>query len=177
MKQVALYARVSTLDKGQNPEMQLSELRTFANARGWNIVKEYVDHGISGAKEQRPALDELWRDAKARRFDIVAVWKLDRFGRSTKHLINSLSEFDALGVAFVSLRDGFDLTTPGGRAMFGMVAVMSNFERDLIRERVSAGIAYARAQGRTWKRGLSKKKKLSRTTLWRRARAAAASQG
>jgi DNA invertase Pin-like site-specific DNA recombinase len=172
MKRIALYARVSTLDKGQNPEMQLAELRAFVNARGWTITKEYVDHGVSGAKEQRPALDALWRDAKARLFDCVCVWKLDRFGRSSKHLINSLSEFQELGISFVSLRDGFDLTTPGGRAMFGMVAVMAEFERDLIRERVIAGIAQAKAEGRSWKRGLSKKRNLSRTTLWRRARAA-----
>lgn len=175
MKRVALYARTSTLDKGQDPELQLTELRTFASDRAWPVIKEFVDRGVSGAKEKRPALDKLWIDAKARRFDTVLVWKLDRFGRSLKQLVNALAEFDALGVAFVSLRDGFDLTTPAGRAMFGMVAVMADFERDLIRERVRAGIAHAKASGKTWKRGPNRKPsngkpKFSRTTLWRRGR-------
>jgi putative DNA-invertase from lambdoid prophage Rac len=173
MKRAVLYARVSTTDKGQNPEMQLAEMRQFATSRGWEIIGEHVDR-CSGAKDRRPALDALWRDAKVRRFDVLLVWKLDRFGRSLKQLVNALAEIEALGIALVSLRDGFDLTTPGGRAMYGMVAVMAQFERDLIRERVIAGIAQAKVEGRTWKRGRSKKpaKLLSRTTLWRRSREA-----
>src|SRR5690348_6331352 len=122
--QVALYARVSTRDKGQNPELQLSELREYAARRRWAIVGEYIDKGYSGAKESRPALDQMMKDAKRRKFDAIVVWKLDRFGRSLKHLVTALAELNAVGVLFVSLTDGFDLTTPGGRALFGMCATM-----------------------------------------------------
>jgi DNA invertase Pin-like site-specific DNA recombinase len=107
-----------------------------------------VDEGISGSKDSRPELNRLMLDAKQRRIDCVLVWKLDRFGRSLKHLVNALAELEAVGVSFVSLRDTFDLTTPSGRLMFGVVAAMAEFERDLIRERVKAGIANARAKGR-----------------------------
>jgi DNA invertase Pin-like site-specific DNA recombinase len=143
----ALYARVSTADKGQDPEMQLRELREYCERRGWTVSSEYVDVGVSGAKDSRPQLNKLMADAKQRRFDAVLVWKLDRFGRSLKHLVSALGEFEALGVAFVSLRDAFDLTTPAGRLMFNMVASFAEFERDLIRERVKAGIANRRAKG------------------------------
>lgn len=143
----ALYARVSTADKGQDPEMQLRELREYCDRRGWTVAAEYVDVGISGAKDSRPQLNKLMADAKQRRFDAVLVWKLDRFGRSLKHLVSALGEFEALGVAFASLRDSFDLTTPAGRLMFNMVASFAEFERDLIRERVKAGIANRRAKG------------------------------
>jgi DNA invertase Pin-like site-specific DNA recombinase len=143
----ALYARVSTSDKGQDPEMQLRELREYCERRGWAVSAEYVDVGVSGAKDSRPQLNKLMADAKQRRFDAILVWKLDRFGRSLKHLVSALGEFEALGVAFVSLRDAFDLTTPAGRLMFNMVASFTEFERDLIRERVKAGIANRRAKG------------------------------
>jgi len=143
----ALYARVSTADKGQDPEMQLRELREYCERRGWTVSAEYVDVGVSGAKDSRPQLNKLMADAKQRRFDAVLVWKLDRFGRSLKHLVSALAEFEALGVAFASLRDAFDLTTPAGRLMFNMVASFAEFERDLIRERVKAGIANRRAKG------------------------------
>jgi DNA invertase Pin-like site-specific DNA recombinase len=145
---VAIYARVSTTDKGQDVTMQTHELRTYASNRKWEIADVYTDEGVSGVKESRPALNRLMTDAKARRFDVILVWKLDRFGRSLKHVVTALAEFDALGIAFVSLRDGFDLTTPAGRAMFGMCAVMAEFERALICERVRAGMAHARAKGR-----------------------------
>lgn len=145
---VALYGRVSTLDKGQDVTMQTHELRTYASNRRWEIAGEYVDKGVSGSKESRPALNRLMQDAKQRKFDAVAVWKLDRLGRSLKHLVGLLADLDALGIALVSLRDGFDMTTPGGRAMFGMCAVMAEFERALICERVRAGMAHARAKGR-----------------------------
>jgi len=145
---VALYARVSTTDKGQNPEMQLRELREYVRNRGWETVSEFCDHGVSGSKESRPQLNRLLAGARVRKFDGVLVWKLDRFGRSLKHLVNSLAEFESLGITFVSLRDGFDLTTPSGRAMFGMIAVMTEFERSLIRERVRAGLAHAKAKGK-----------------------------
>lgn len=145
---VALYARVSTTDKGQDPELQLRELREYAGRRGWTTVEEYVDKGVSGVKESRPALNRLLADARCRKFDVIAVWKLDRFGRSLKHLITTLAELESLGIAFVSLRDGFDLSTPSGRLMFQIIGAMGEFERNLIRERVRAGMANARFKGR-----------------------------
>jgi len=143
---VALYARVSTLN-GQDPEMQLAELREYAVRRGLEIAEEYVDHGISGAKESRPALNRLMADAHRRRFDAVLVWKIDRFGRSLKHLVNALAELDGRGVAFISLRDNLDLSTPSGRLMFQIIGAMAEFERSLIQERVRAGIRRARCRG------------------------------
>src|ERR1700704_5503711 len=145
--QVALYARVSTLNN-QDPEMQLAELREYAGRRGWRIVEEFTDQGVSGCKESRPALNRLMSDACRRRFDAVLVWKIDRFGRSLKHLVNSLAELAALGVAFVSLRDNLDLSTPSGRLMFQLLGAMAEFERALIQERVCAGIRKARAKGK-----------------------------
>src|ERR1700728_1300739 len=144
---VALYARVSTLNN-QDPEMQLSELREYAGRRGWQIVEEYTDQGVSGSKESRPALNGLMSDACRRRFDAILVWKIDRFGRSLKHLVNSLAELAALGVAFISLRDNLDLSTPSGRLMFQIIGAMAEFERALIQERVRAGLRNARAKGK-----------------------------
>jgi DNA invertase Pin-like site-specific DNA recombinase len=144
---VALYARVSTL-AGQSPEMQLVELREYATRRGWQIVGEYVDHGVSGAKESRPALNRLMTDAKQRRFDVVAVWKIDRFGRSLRHLVNGIAELESLGVSFVSLRDSIDLSSPSGVLMFQLIAAMSQFERSLIQERVKAGLQNAKRKGK-----------------------------
>jgi DNA invertase Pin-like site-specific DNA recombinase len=144
---VALYARVSTLNN-QDPEMQLAELREYAGRRGWEIVEEFTDQGVSGCKESRPALNRLMSDACRRRFDAVLVWKIDRFGRSLKHLVNALAELAALGVAFVSLRDNLDLSTPSGRLMFQIIGAMAEFERALIQERVRAGLRNARAKGR-----------------------------
>jgi DNA invertase Pin-like site-specific DNA recombinase len=144
---VALYARVSTLNN-QDPEMQLAELREYAGRRGWQISEEYTDHGVSGSKESRPALNRLMFDACRRRFDAILVWKIDRFGRSLKHLVNSLAELAALGVAFISLRDNLDLSTPSGRLMFQIIGAMAEFERALIQERVRAGLRNARAKGR-----------------------------
>ena len=116
-ERVALYARVSTL-AGQSPEMQLVELREYAARRGWSIVEEYVDRGVSGVKESRPALNRLMDHARQRRFDVIAVWKIDRFGRSLRHLVNSIAELENLGVSFVSLRDSIDLSSPSGVLMF-----------------------------------------------------------
>ncbi len=144
---VALYARVSTLNN-QDPEMQLSELREYAGRRGWEIVEEFTDEGVSGCKESRPALNRLMSDAYRRRFDAILVWKIDRFGRSLKHLVNALAELAALGVAFISLRDNIDLSTPSGRLMFQLLGAMAEFERALIQERVRAGIRNARAKGK-----------------------------
>ncbi len=143
---VALYARVSTLN-GQHPEMQLGELREYASRRGWNVVGEYVDEGVSGSKESRPQLNRLMTDVHRRKFEIVLVWKIDRFGRSLKHLVNALADLDSYGVAFVSLRDNLDLSTPSGRLMFQIIGAMAEFERALIQERVRAGLKSARARG------------------------------
>jgi DNA invertase Pin-like site-specific DNA recombinase len=142
-----MYARVSTLT-GQDPEMQLRELREYASRRGWSVEKEYVDQGVSGSKESRPALNELMADAHRRRFDAVVVWKIDRWGRSLKHLVTSLAELDAYGIAFISLRDNLDLSTPSGRLMMQLLGAMAEFERALIQERVRAGLRNARAKGR-----------------------------
>jgi DNA invertase Pin-like site-specific DNA recombinase len=120
---VAIYARVSTLH-GQNPEMQLSELREYASRREWTIVDSYVDKGVSGSKESRPELNRLMADAHRRRFDAVLVWKIDRFGRSLKHLVNAIADLAAYGVAFVSLRDSLDLSTPSGRLMFQIIGAV-----------------------------------------------------
>ncbi len=145
---VALYARVST-HNGQNPEMQLSELREYASRRGWEVASEYVDEGVSGSKESRPALNRLMADAHRRRFDTVACWKIDRFGRSLKHLVNALADLDACGVAFVSLRDNLDLSTASGRLMFQVIGAMAEFERALTQERVRAGLKNAVINGKT----------------------------
>ena len=138
-ERVALYARVST-HNGQDPEVQLRDLREYAGRRGLEIVKEYTDVGISGSKDSRPMLNELVADAHRRRFDAVLVWKFDRFARSLRHLVNALAELEALGVAFISFRDNVDLSTPSGRLMFQIIGAMAEFERSLIQERVKAGL-------------------------------------
>jgi DNA invertase Pin-like site-specific DNA recombinase len=144
---VALYARVSTLN-GQHPEMQLAELREYASRRGWEIAGEYVDEGVSGSKESRPELNRLMGDSHRRQFDIVLVWKIDRFGRSLKHLVNALADLDAYGVTFASLKDNLDLSTPSRRLMFQIIGAMAEFERALIQERVKAGLHNARRTGK-----------------------------
>jgi DNA invertase Pin-like site-specific DNA recombinase len=144
---VAIYARVSTANHGQDAGLQTQDLRQFADARGWQLADEYVDAGVSGAKDSRPELNRLMADAKRRRFDVVLVWKLDRFGRSLRHLVNALAEFESLGIAFVSLSDNLDLSTPSGRLMFNIIGAMVEFERALIQERVRAGMRNARAKG------------------------------
>jgi DNA invertase Pin-like site-specific DNA recombinase len=144
---VALYARVSTLN-GQHPEMQLAELREYASRRGWEIAGEYLDEGVSGSKESRPELNRLVDDSHRRQFDIVLVWKIDRFGRSLKHLVNALADLDSYGVTFASLKDNLDLSTPSGRLMFQIIGAMAEFERALIQERVKAGLHNARRNGK-----------------------------
>lgn len=143
----AIYARVSTANNGQDPSMQTRELRDYCERRGWIIVGEYVDVGISGTKERRPELDRLMADAHRRRFDAILVWKLDRFGRSLRHLVNALAELEPRGIAFISLRDNLDLSTPSGRLMFQIIGAMAEFERALIAERVRAGMRNAKAKG------------------------------
>lgn len=145
---VALYARVSTSNGKQDPEMQLAEMREYAGRRGWEIIGEYTDEGISGSQESRPELNRLMTDVHRRRFDSVLVWKIDRFGRSLKHLVNALADLGAYGVAFISLRDNLDLSTPSGRLMFQIIGAMAEFERSLIQERVRAGLRNARAKGK-----------------------------
>jgi len=144
----ALYARCSTHDKGQDPEMQLQPLREYCAARGWSIVGEFIDIGQSGAKDRRPQLDEFMDAAKKRQIDSLVVWKLDRFGRSLKHLVIALDELSSLGVAFISYREYIDLSTPTGKLMFHMIAAMAEFEREMIGERVRAGLVNARRKGK-----------------------------
>ncbi len=145
MKTAVLYARVSTLD--QNCDLQLADLRRYARQR-FECLREYVDRGISGTQRHRPQLDVLVKDARKRMFDVVLVWKFDRFARSLKHLIDSLEEFRALGIDFISYTEGIDTTTPTGQLLFHMVGAVAQFERDLIVERVRAGMAHARAMGK-----------------------------
>lgn len=141
----ALYARVSTTD--QTCSNQLLELRRYAEARGW-MFAEYVDEGVSGAKESRPALDRLLKDCRRRRLDALVVWRLDRLGRNLRHLILTLDELAVLGVAFVSLNEGIDTSTPAGRLQLHILGAIAEFERARIAERVRLGVARAKAQGR-----------------------------
>lgn len=148
LERVGIYARVSTTDKGQDPGLQLKDLRQYASARGWKVFSEYVDKGESGAKDRRPQLDRLMEDARKRRIDGILLWKLDRFGRSLKSLVTTLEELRGLGVQFVSYTENLDFSTPAGRAMANLIGVFAEFERDLIRERVKAGIQNARSKGK-----------------------------
>jgi DNA invertase Pin-like site-specific DNA recombinase len=145
-RRVALYARVSTAD--QHTEPQLHALRAYAQARGLEIAAEYVDHGVSGAKGRRPALDRLMADAQRRRFDAVCVVKLDRLGRSLHHLLSILGELDSFGVAFVSLDDAIDTSTAAGRLFMQMRGAFAEYELDMIRERTRAGLAAAKRRGK-----------------------------
>jgi len=183
---VALYARVSREQcrkcgrvfedhadadhdfAGQDPEAQLQPLREMCRARGWTISREYVDQGFSGAKESRPALDELMRDVERgyRHFDAICCWKFDRFARSTKHLLKALETFQTLGINFISLTESVDTSTPYGKLVFTILAAVAELERSLIAERIRNGMR---------KRGAKKPgRKIgpegpSRTTLWRRS--------
>jgi len=146
MKRIAIYARVSTTD--QSTESQLLDLRRYTRERGWTIFKEYVDKGISGTKDSRPALNELMNDAKKRRFDVVLVWRFDRFARSTKHLILALEEFKNLGIDFVSYQENIDTSSPLGSAIFTIISAVAQLERDIIAERVKAGLRRAKENGK-----------------------------
>src|SRR5215472_12976282 len=141
----ALYARVSTT--GQTAENQLLALRAFTVARGWTAA-EFVDHGVSGTKEKRPALEALLASVRARRVDVLVCVKLDRLARSVHHLVAMVREFQVLGVDLVVLDQAVDTTTPAGRLLFHVLSAISEFERDLIRDRVLAGLRRARARGR-----------------------------
>jgi DNA invertase Pin-like site-specific DNA recombinase len=144
-QRAAIYARVSTFD--QEPENQLQELRRYVEARGWTGT-EYIDKGVSGARDSRPALDRLVGDARRRKFDTLIVWRLDRLGRNLKHLITLLEELQSMGVAFVSLHEGIDATTPAGKLQMHILGAIAESERARIAERVKAGLARAKAQGK-----------------------------
>jgi DNA invertase Pin-like site-specific DNA recombinase len=146
---IALYARVSTKD--QSCEMQLRELREYAARNNWSITKEYVDHGFSGKKASRPQLNQLMADAAKRNFDAVLVWKLDRFGRSLMHIVQSIHELSHYGVRFITSSQPIDTdgASPMGKLMLQLLAAFAEFERELIAERTSAGIARARSEGKT----------------------------
>jgi DNA invertase Pin-like site-specific DNA recombinase len=146
MKRAALYLRVSTLD--QHPETQVHDLRQMAAQRNLEIVKEYVDHGVSGTRARRPGLDDLMRDARRGRFDIVLVWACDRVARSVKHFLDVLDELNHLNVEFVSFRENVDTSGPLGRAIVTIIGVVAELERSLIVERVKAGMRRARLEGR-----------------------------
>ena len=143
---VALYARVSTTD--QSTDSQLLDLRRYVRERGWDVFREYVDEGISGTKDSRPALNELVNNAKKRRFDVVLVWRFDRFARSTKHLILALEEFKNLGIDFVSYQENIDTSSPLGSAIFTIISAVAQLERDIIAERVKAGLRRAAERGK-----------------------------
>ncbi|MDA2934009.1 recombinase family protein [Acidobacteria bacterium AH-259-D05] len=143
---VAIYARVSTSDQSTDP--QLLDLRRYVSERGWQSYKEYCDNGVSGTTDSRPALNELMNDAKKRRFDVVLVWRFDRFARSTRHLINALEEFKNLRIDFVSYRENIDTSSPLGSAIFTIISAVAQLERDIIAERVKAGLRQAVENGK-----------------------------
>jgi DNA invertase Pin-like site-specific DNA recombinase len=142
----AIYARVSTKDQSCN--LQLRDLKSYCATRGFDLVREYVDIGQSGAKDPHPELNKLMDDARKRRFDAIVVWRFDRFARSTKHLLLALEEFRSLGIQFISYQESIDTSSPLGQALFIIVSAVAQLERDLVRERVSAGIRNARANGK-----------------------------
>ncbi len=185
---VALYARVST-DKceicgknpaahtpssthqfrGQDPEVQLRELRDWADANKHSIIEEYVDRGVSGTKASRPQLDRMMADATKglRDIQVVAVLRLDRFGRSVQHLHVAVGKLLDAKVEFISIKDGFDLTTPMGKLLFGILSTFAEFERNVIAERTKDGLKKARAEGHQGGRRIDPTKGPSRTTRWR----------
>ena len=148
-QRVAIYARVSTTNHGQDVSMQTRELREFAEARGWTVAGEYIDEGVRGAKDSRPELNRLMADAHKRRFDIVCVWRFDRFARSVSHLLRALETFKALGIDFVSFSEQMDTSTPAGKMVFTVLGAVAELERSLTVERVRAGLRNARAKGKT----------------------------
>ena len=167
---IAIYARVST-HNGQDPEMQLRELREYCQRRKWDITREYVDIGISGRKEKRPELDQLLHDAHRRYFDAVVVWRFDRFARSVSHLLKALETFRALGIEFVSLSEQVDTSTPTGKMIFTVLGAVAELERSLIVERVCAGLRNARAKGKK----LGRPRKLTKPELIKPMRSQGAS--
>lgn len=149
-KRAALYVRCST--GHQDTQLQRDDLTEFCRRRGWQVYKVFEDKGISGSTDSRPALDKMMVEARQRKFDVLAVWRFDRYGRSMAHLVNSLAEFESLGIDFASLQESVDTSTPAGRMLFGVISSMCEFERAIIRERVKAGVEQARARGVRWGR-------------------------
>ncbi len=143
----AVYARVST-NNGQDPTVQTRELEEYCQRRGWKVSDQYIDVGISGAKEKRPELSRLMADAHRRKFDAVVVWKFDRFARSVSHLLRALETFKSLGIEFVSLSEQMDTSTPTGKMVFTVLGAVAELERSLIAERVKAGLRNAKAKGK-----------------------------
>jgi DNA invertase Pin-like site-specific DNA recombinase len=146
MKKAAVYVRVSTVD--QHPETQLLDLRQFAAQKGFQLVQEYIDHGICGARARRPALDKMMEDARRRKFDVLMVWSCDRLARSTKHLLQVLDELNGFGIQFLSQREAIDTEGPLGRAIIVIVSAMAELERCTIIERVRSGMRRAKSEGR-----------------------------
>src|SRR5882672_4034710 len=145
---VAIYARVSTTNHGQDVSMQTRELRQFAEARAWTVAGEYIDAGVSGSRDSRPELNRLMADAHKRRFDVVCVWRFDRLARSVSHLLRALETFKALGIEFVSYSEQMDTSTPAGKMVFTVLGAVAELERSLIVERVRAGLRNAKAKGK-----------------------------
>jgi DNA invertase Pin-like site-specific DNA recombinase len=143
-----IYARVSTVNAGQDPAMQTRELTEYCQRRGWEVFDQYVDNGVSGKKDSRPALNRLMADAHARRFDVVVCWRFDRFSRSVSHLCRALETFNALDIQFVSLCEQVDTSTPTGKLVFTILGAVAEGERNLIAERVRSGLRNARAKGK-----------------------------
>jgi len=151
-----LYARVSTSDQQTLP-LQITAMTEYAERRGWTVVTAVQD--VNGGTRQRPKREELIQKARRRQLDVIVVWRLDRWGRSLSDVLQSLQELRALKVDFVSLTEGLDFTTPAGRAMAAMLGIFAEFERDVLRERVRAGLAHAKAKGRTLGRPATASKK------------------
>src|SRR5258707_4942442 len=144
----AIYARVSTVNGGQDPSMQTRELEEYCQRRGWEVFDCYVDNGVSGKKDSRPQLNRMVQDAHERRFDVVVVWRFDRFARSVSHLLRALDTFNSLDIQFVSLSEQVDTSTPTGKMIFTILGAVAELERNLIVERVRAGLRHARAKGK-----------------------------
>ena len=147
-KRAAIYCRISTVNHGQSVDMQLLDLRKFAEQRGFEIIREYSDEGQSGSKSSRPALDAMLGDAKRGKFQVLLIWKLDRLGRSTAHLIRLLEDFKAMRIELISFSEGLDFSTTSGKLFYTLISAFAEFERDTIRERVRAGLRNARAKGK-----------------------------
>jgi DNA invertase Pin-like site-specific DNA recombinase len=145
--QVALYARVSTNNHHQDPELQLKDLRSFCEYKGWTIAEVYVDKGVSGTKSSRPELNRLMEDAKSNKFQAVIVWKFDRFARNAKHMLHALEVFQQYGVTFVSTTENIDTSTATGKMVFTIIAAVAEMERSNTVERIHAGLRLARSKG------------------------------
>jgi DNA invertase Pin-like site-specific DNA recombinase len=143
----AVYARVSTNNHHQDPEVQLKDIRAFCQYKGWEIMETYVDKGVSGTKASRPALNKMMADAQEKKFDVVVVWKFDRFARSAQHMLKALETFNSHGIAFASTTENIDTSTPMGKMVFTVLAAVAEMERSITVERIHAGLRNARAKG------------------------------